>query len=451
MRKLTSWMTATVCGLLIPMAMMALSGGPPPMRTGAAIDGGLDCTACHQTFRPANSDPRGKITIQAGAYKPGIKQTIKILLEHPEASRWGFQLTARLASDESKKAGTFTPTTAIRVRCGAGAPDGNCGTQTEFASHNASSTQVGTLLNASFEVEWTPPDTASGPVVFYAAGNAANNSLSNAGDRIYTTKAMIDAPCELTETPKVTALRNGASFVDGPVSLNTMISIGGTGFQAPGASRAVAGSDIVDGKFPAALGCIAVEIGGRRAPLTFVNYGQINAQVPSITDLGQVSVRVIANPGEANEKRSEPFMMTLQQTSPAFFRFLPTPCIAAVDAVTGQLAGDPDLLPGVKGSKVGDLISLFATGLGETLPFYQAGEISSGLSRLKDTVQIDWQGTMLRAEDILYAGLAPNSISGLYQINVRVPSTARVGVHNNLKIIAGGVLSPDGTTIYVAP
>ena len=451
MHKPTPWITATLCGLLIAMTMMAFSSGPPPLRTGAAIDGGLNCTACHQTFAPANSDPRGKVTIQAGAYKPGIQQTIKILIEHPEASRWGFQLTARLASDESKKAGTFTQTAAIRVRCGAGGPDGNCGTQTEFASHVAASTQVGKLLSASFEVEWTPPATASGPVVFYAAGNAANNSSSNTGDRIYTTRAMIDAPCELTATPRVTVLRNGASFVDGPVSLNTMVSLGGTDFQAPGGIRAVESGDIVDGKFPTSLSCIAVEIGGKRAPLTYVNFGQINAQIPSITDLGQVPVRVIANPGEANEKRSDVLMVTLQRTSPAFFRFLPTPCIAAVDAVTGQLAGDPDLLPGVKGSRIGEVISLFATGLGETQPFFQAGEISSGLARMKDSVEIEWLGTVLRPEDILFAGLAPGSISGLYQVNVRVPATARPGVHNPIKIRAGGVLSSDGTTLYIAP
>ena len=144
-------------------------------------------------------------------------------------------------------------------------------------------------------------------------------------------------------------------------------------------------------------------------------------------------------------------MITLQRTSPAFFRFLPSLSIAAVDAVTGQSSGDPAVVAGARGARAGDVVSLFASGLGETQPFFQAGEIASGLARMKDAVQIEWQGTVLRTEDILYAGLAPGAISGLYQINVRVPATARAGAANVVRIRAGGVLSPEGTTIYVAP
>src|SRR5947207_5698937 len=98
----------------IPIALLAFSSGPVPKRTGAAVDGGLNCTACHRTFAPANSDPLGRVMIQASAYSPGVNQTVRVTVQHPEALRWGFQLTARLASDESKPAGTFTASEAIR-------------------------------------------------------------------------------------------------------------------------------------------------------------------------------------------------------------------------------------------------------------------------------------------------------------------------------------------------
>ena len=86
---------------------MGYSTGPPIKRTGAVVDGGLTCTACHRTFAPANSDPRGSVRIDAGNYAPGVKQTIRVTVFHPEAQRWGFELTARMVNDETKAAGEF--------------------------------------------------------------------------------------------------------------------------------------------------------------------------------------------------------------------------------------------------------------------------------------------------------------------------------------------------------
>src|SRR5690242_18637204 len=91
-----------------PVLLLGFSTGPAAKRTGAAVDGGLNCTACHRTFSPANSDPRGRILIEAANYVPGVKQTIKVSVSHPDVARWGFQLTARLASDETKTAGEFS-------------------------------------------------------------------------------------------------------------------------------------------------------------------------------------------------------------------------------------------------------------------------------------------------------------------------------------------------------
>ena len=73
-----------------PLVLQAFSTGPPIRRTGAPVDGGLNCTACHQTFAPANSDPRGKFQLQAAPYTPGAKQIVRVMIDHPEAMRWGF-------------------------------------------------------------------------------------------------------------------------------------------------------------------------------------------------------------------------------------------------------------------------------------------------------------------------------------------------------------------------
>src|SRR4051812_29721391 len=107
---------------MVPIGLFAYSGanpanpGPPIKRTGLSVDGGQDCSGCHTSFRPANSDARGSVSIDASGYQPGVKQTIKVSIKHPDAARWGFQLTARLASDLNKQAGTFTPNTLAQVK-----------------------------------------------------------------------------------------------------------------------------------------------------------------------------------------------------------------------------------------------------------------------------------------------------------------------------------------------
>ena len=434
-------------------ALSAFTNGPPAQRTGVPGEAtGLTCTACHRGT-DLNSDTRGRLTIEARDYKPGVKQLIKVILEHPDATKWGFQLTVRLASNPLMPAGgTFTAVPGlIRVVCsGTPAAQPCAAGESEFATHMMASTYIGQRNRAEWEIEWTPPAAAAGDLMIYAAGNAANNSSSNAGDIIYNTNRMIGVEnCNLAK-PTISAIRNAGSFLDGPLSLNTLIAIGGTGFQAAGATRNVSRADISDGKFPTELSCIAVEVAGRRAPLTYAQANQINAQIPTLGALGSTAVVAIANPGTANERKSDPLNITLASNSPAFFRLLPTPCIAAVFASNGQLTADPSLIPGSKGVRPGDIIAMYATGLGVLEPVYQAGEVMSGAVRLKDTVQIEWAGRTLDAADVMYAGSAPGLISGVYQINIRVPASVTSNAQNQVRMRVGSALSPEGTTIFVA-
>src|SRR5271169_8120 len=165
----------------MPIVLMGYSTGPPPKRTGATIDGGVNCSACHRSFAPANSDPLGSVRIDASNYTPGVKQTIKVTVSHPQAQRWGFQITARLVSDDSKIAGNFTPNDVARVICDDGSARGSLAPcpagQPEFAEHfDAPRTDVG--AGFTFSVDWTPPATDLGDIVFYAAGNAANGDAT---------------------------------------------------------------------------------------------------------------------------------------------------------------------------------------------------------------------------------------------------------------------------------
>ncbi len=444
--------TTIICSLVlagIPAALFARSAGAPIRRTGLQADGGNDCAGCHRTFAPANSDAAGRITIEAGGYRPGVSQQIRVTVSHPESTRWGFSLTARPVNDPSKMAGTFTASDETRVEC----DDGNinqqgtappCNGVLEFATHTQPATLTGANGSKTFVVDWTPPADDVGDILLSASGNAANNDGTPAGDRIYTTTLTIpnDGSCPLTGRPNVRTAVNGASFQPN-LSINSMFSIFGLGFQTPGRTRLATRGDFRDGKFPAELGCVAVEVNGKRAPIAYVQQDQINAQVPTITDLGPVRVQVILNPDRPNELRSDVATVTMQQYTPAFFTFDGT-SIAAQIAGTANIVANTNVVASGRPAKPGETVALYGTGFGVTNPVFQAGELPAGQARLRDPFTITIGGVTLAASDIQYAGLSPGSISGLYQFNVTIPASVADG-DARVVVQIGGQSTPAAT------
>jgi uncharacterized protein (TIGR03437 family) len=424
-----------------PLLLFALSGGPPPRRTGAAVDGGLSCAVCHGfNNNLANTDPRGSLTItfDSPSYTPGVAQTVHVRINHPDQLRWGFQLTARMASDLTVTAGTLNPSTGVQVTCDNGRP-GPCDGAREFAQHRlAPRTAPG--AGFTFDVPWTPPATNAGDVVFYASGNAADgNNIPGPADRIYTTFRTLSSPCTLTARPTLSALTDAASFRT-TWSPNALLTLFGAGFAAPGARRQVEEFDLVARLFPKELACLAVEMGGVRVPVTYVGENQINAQAPTTgQNSGPVPVTIILNPGRANEVRSDVVTNNgLQRVSPALFASGGN-AIAAVGA---------NLVTPAQPARPGDIVSFYATGLGYTEPVWQAGEIPTRASPLLNPATVSIGGATLAASDVLYAGLAVGSVSGVYQINARIPASAPDG---NLPVVVtvGGVASQSGVTVPV--
>lgn len=423
---------------VLPLVLLGFSGSnpaspnPPVKRTGA-FDGGLTCTQCH-TGTELNS-PGGFVRIETSGYRPGVKQTIKVTVSHPAAQRWGFELSARPVSSPDKMAGSFSSSNAnAQVVCDDGSLRGHPGPCTngalEFATHTgtgntAAKTGDGT---ATFEIDWTPPSDDVGDILLGAAGNAANGNGNNQGDRIYNTTLRIhnEGACSaLISRPTVRSIVNGASFQPG-MSVNAMFSVMGSGFAAGGVKRQAGSGDFQDGKFPGELSCLAVEVNGQRAPISYVQNDQINAQAPTISDVGPVRVQVIVNPGRPGELRSDMATVDMQRYTPAFFT-LDGRTIAAQFANSTTLVADPSAFPGSRQAKPGDIVVLYGTGFGVTDPVYQAGELPGGQARLRDPFTVTIGGVTLAAADILYAGLSPGSISGLYQFNLRVPSSVSDG------------------------
>lgn len=424
---------------LLPLSAFANSTGPPIQRTGAPADGGTTCTACHRTFAPVNSDPRGSVAVSAKPYVPGVMQTIQVTIKHPEALRWGFQVTARPTTDPSKMAGSFTPNTTIRVRCQNGV-DGPCqGGVQEFAEHRSAVVTGPTAVGSyTYSVDWTPPASNVGDIIFYVAGNAANNNAANTGDYIYISSATISpANCDFAVLPQISAVVSSASY-QGTISSNSLISLFGTGFQPLDVTRGLYPADLATGKIPTMISCFAVEVNRKRAPITFTKFGQINAIVPSGTLAGNAEVRVIVNPNGPSPIYSAPVTVTAADFAPALFTIDGKKAVA-------QVSGTSTL---VTGAKAGDMVTLYATGLGDLTTKADAADIANSQNMAASTVTVSLNGTALAASDVLYVGSAPGLTSGLYQINIRIPAGVKSG-DAAVTLAVGTASSPAGITIPI--
>ena len=70
------------------------------------------------------------------------------------------------------------------------------------------------------------------------------------------------------------------------------------------------------------------------------------------------------------------------------------------------------------------------------------------MATLANPITVTIGGTTLASSDVLYAGLSPGSISGLYQFNVRIPAGAPSG-DVPVTIAIGGQQTQAGATLPI--
>ena len=164
----------------------ASASGPSPSFTDAPAEG--NCTACH-IGSPINSG-EGVLEISGlpSTFLPDQEIPITVSLSQESAVVYGFQLTAIDSSGQTVGSFTLPNNSPPRSQLVNNVVDGD---QRVYVEHTVDGL-VGTSFGSnSWSFVWTAPAEASGPVTFYAAGNAANGDGSPAGDLIYSTAATI--------------------------------------------------------------------------------------------------------------------------------------------------------------------------------------------------------------------------------------------------------------------
>jgi adhesin/invasin len=183
---------------------------------------------------------------------------------------------------------------------------------------------------------------------------------------------------------------------------------------------------------PTNLGGVQVLINGVAAPLFYADANQVDFQIPTYLGAGQITIQVLRN-GQPGNRVSA----TVDSVAPRLFALRQLPSapdgspFGVVNNSDGTLAIPSNLGPAGHPAHRGDVITIFALGLGPVSPAVNTGDPAPSvepLARTTNQVQVTYGGSTLGATTAtaIYAGLAPG-FAGLYQINVLIPLSAPTG------------------------
>ncbi len=212
----------------------------------------------------------------------------------------------------------------------------------------------------------------------------------------------------------------------------------------------LAGETIVADTVPLLLelGGVSVELNGIPAPLIFVSPNQINFQTPWELQADAKATVVVRNNGD----ESLPAKVFIVPFNPGIFTTTQTGSgqAAVLIAGTASVAAPEGSIPGAvtRPVKIGEFISIFATGLGavDNQPPTGAATSTTTLSRTKTNPVVTIGGV---EAGLTFSGLAPGFV-GLYQVNAEVAAGTPTGDAVELLLTAGEVPS-NQVTIAVEP
>jgi uncharacterized protein (TIGR03437 family) len=206
-----------------------------------------------------------------------------------------------------------------------------------------------------------------------------------------------------------------ASFTtEQKVSPGAIVTIFGAGMgPSPGV-----GYKLVNGLVPTTLGGTQVLVNGEPAPIGYSSYGQLNLIMPySLPDGSTAALQVVSNGTPLNQLSN---VVVLAQAVSIFL----------VDAIGSAAALNEDYTVNSPQhpARPGSAVMLFGTGGGQTNPPSVAGEVTPlELRPLLSVPQVYVLSSTTIPLNVEYAGAAPAELSGVTQINVRLPDVIPVG------------------------
>ena len=214
---------------------------------------------------------------------------------------------------------------------------------------------------------------------------------------------------------------NASDYSPGPFAPNSVLSVFGSNLSWY--TVALAPSSSTASTIATQLGGVAVYVDNWPAPMLYVSGPQINFLIPSNEIAGNVTVRVVREGVTGPE-----VTIALVNAAPALFG-VGTGFAIATHA-------DGTLLTDASSAQPGEIVVVYATGLGATEPNPDPGEIPETAAPMVSlsSLTVSLSGAVLPSYLIKYAGVTPGCV-GLYQLNIELPQD--VGANPPIQVAVG--------------
>jgi uncharacterized protein (TIGR03437 family) len=247
------------------------------------------------------------------------------------------------------------------------------------------------------------------------SANATTTLAPNAP--FFTTASVVQAATQTAET----------------LAPNTIATI--YGMNLSWTTQTVTAADLNGGTLPTSLDGVSVFVQGLLSNLLYVSPGQINFLIPYELTASTVHILVarqgIAGPFGPDGQPSVTIQMA--QTAPGFFQWNGNFAVAE--------HADGSLISVAAPAQAGEIVVLFAAGLGRTVPDSSSGTVPRSAATILyfPEMQILLNGNPQPTTNIYYAGVTPG-FAGLYQINLRLPDV--LPSNPEIQIVIGTQSSP---------
>jgi uncharacterized protein (TIGR03437 family) len=373
----------------------------------------------------------GQITVQApGATNSPLNIPVSLnviaqqtLAANPASLAFSYQVGTTAPSSQSVQV-TSAPS-AVNLTLASATQSGG-----DWLSATASTSTTPATINVSLKTQnLTQVGTFTGTLTL-TSPTAGNSPLT-----INVTVTVTAAP-----VPRVTTVRNAASYVPGAVAPGEIVYIEGVsvGPQALTTLRLNA-----QGLVDTTLAETRVLFDGIPAPLVYVWFDRLSCIVP-YNLAGRVTVRMqveyrgqLSSAIEFQVTDAAPGLFTLNQQG------------SGQGAILNQdYSGNGPQSATTRPAAAGSVVMIYATGEGQTLPTGVDGRVNSGsiLPRPLLPVTATIGG---RDAEVTYAGAAPLFVSGAMQINVRIPADMAPGNAIPLTVQVGNRPAQAGVTLAV--
>lgn len=226
------------------------------------------------------------------------------------------------------------------------------------------------------------------------------------------------------------SIANSAANVTGLYAPNTFVTIYGQNLAYT--TRSLQASDIHSGMLPTVLGSTGVRVLINNIPANvyYVSPTQVNLLVPTSLIAGPVMLQLVV---DSLAGPAVPIM--LADAAPSLFQTDSTTVLG--------VHLDNSLITAASPAHAGEVVVLYATGLGPTNPAAIPNQIPQQAATVTpmSSFTLLINGVAVDPHQIFYAGVTP-TFGGLFQINLQLPGT--VASNPEIRIGYAGIVSPAG-------